>query len=81
LNGEILNIFARDSARCCNPRDCFSVTAIERERHPNTLAVIAWDLESIGTPASVPRIDSDSSIVLPGVLTRMPSKQQSVQLH
>jgi hypothetical protein len=62
-NHQILHVLGGDAARGRHMPHCLAVTAVERERDAHLLAVVAGDLQSVGTPASVALVDGDAAVV------------------
>jgi hypothetical protein len=59
----------------------FPVTAVEREGDPHSLAIVAADLEAIGTPAPITFIDRDAAVMPALGTTGMAIEQKAMDLH
>src|SRR5262249_55806499 len=57
------------------------VTAVEREGDPHSLAIVAADLEAIGTPAPITFIDRDAAVMPALGTTGMAIEQKAMDLH
>ncbi|VWC63965.1 hypothetical protein BLA50215_00007 [Burkholderia lata] len=64
------------------PADRLPIAAVQCERDADRLAVVAPELEAIGTPAQVARLDRNTAVVPPSVsLATAALKQQLVLAH
>jgi hypothetical protein len=59
----------------------FPVTAVKREGDPHSLAIVAADLEAIGTPAPITFIDRDAAVMPALGTTGMAIEQKAMDLH
>src|SRR5262245_11322201 len=78
---QITNVLTADPTRGSEETHGLAITAIEREGDPHPLTVVAADLEAIGAPAAVARIDGDASVMSPPDAASMAIKQHAVDLH
>ena len=59
----------------------FPVTAVERKGDPHSLAIVAADLEAIGTPAPITFIDRDAAVMPAHGTAGMAIEQKAMDLH
>ena len=62
---QVLDVLGGDAARRRHMPHCLAITAVERERGAHLLAIVAADLEGVGTPAGVALVGGDPAIVAP----------------
>ena len=62
---QVLDVLGGDAARRRHVSHGFTVAAVERECDTHLLAIVAGDLQPVGTPAGVAEVDGDPAIVTP----------------
>jgi hypothetical protein len=60
---QVSHVVTRDAACGGEEAHGFPVTAVECEGDPHSLAIVAADLEAIGTPAPITFIDRDATVM------------------
>jgi hypothetical protein len=78
---QVPHVVTRDAACGSEEAHGFPVTAVEREGDPHSLAIVAADLEAIGTPAPITLIDRDAAIMPALGTTGMAIEQKAIDLH
>ncbi len=64
-NHQVLDVLGGDAARRCHVSHRLAVAAVEREGDTHLLAIVAGDLQPVGTPAGVAEVDGDPAVVTP----------------
>lgn len=62
---QVLDVLGGDAARHRHMSHCLAVATVEREGDTHLLAIVAGDLQPVGTPAGVAEVDGDPAIVTP----------------
>jgi len=77
---QVPHVVTRDAACGGEEAHGFPVTAVERKGDPHSLAIVAADLEAIGTPAPITFIDRDAAVMPAHGTTGMAIEQKAMDL-
>jgi len=84
LNGsdhQVTHILASDATRGGEQAHGFTITAVERERDPYFLTIVAANLEAVGAPTPIALIHRDAAVMPPFNTAGMAIEQEIVGLH
>ena len=65
VHHQVPNMVVADPTGGGDEAHGLAITAIEGEGNPNPVAIIAANIKSIGTPATVSLIDGDPTVMAP----------------
>lgn len=79
---QVAHVLGGDAAGGGDIAHGFTITAVDRKGDADLLAIVAADLQSIGAPATVARVDGGPAIVTALLAApAMPLEQEAMQLH